>query len=520
MKKLIYLIVLIVAFGLIVAGCIPVVPPTEQNEPGSLPNKSPGVVLNVTTSDTYGTIQAAIDAALPGETISVGDGIYPEAITIGVANLTLQSETNLGAIIRPTVDCSAVIFISADGVTVDGFEIDGTTVANNGILGWETSGLTIKNNKIHGAVNAWDGCGILLFSWGNGGTVYDNLIENNEVYDTGRMGIMVMDYGTTYSVTSGNTITGNTVYDVWKVTWGDHGGGIQINVGKDCAITNNEVYDVQSGQRGIYMFGSASGNTIIGNTLRDNEIGIQLWISGEGGTSIDWGGESPTSPEVHFNEIYGNSSYGAISTHMVMDAIHNWWGHASGPSGEYGRVNKQGKVIGKGDAVSNYVNWDPWLSQPTVPPTQILNKWDLKGSFISHYNNYIWGDLVGGDPWEYSIHIKETMNGDFSVGTIHFTSGDINVIGIVEQTKRGYNYAGWVNYNTLAVAGRTQYNNTFYNFLLLYCEEYIWLAISSTADLEPYWTDESVWDGGDRDYQLHTKIPSEETFDMDPKNIH
>jgi len=368
MKKLIYLIIAITVLGLIVTGCIPVAPPVEQNESGSLSNKSPGVVTNVTTTFTYGTIQAAITAADPGDTISVGDGTYEEAITIGVANLTLQSETSLGTTIRPIETPQgwpeAVIYITADGVTVDGFEVDGTTVADNGILGWETSDLTIKNNKIHGAVRDWDGCGILLFSWGNGGTVYDNLIENNEVYDTGRMGIMVMDYGTTYSVTSGNTITGNTVHDVWKNPQGDHGGGIQINVGKDCAITNNEVYDVQNGQRGIYMFGSASGNTIIGNTLRNNEIGIQLWISGEGGTSIDWGGETVTSPQVHDNNIYDNDLWGAISiniqgTPMVMDATNNWWGHPGGPL----RLNPDDEWAGPkiADRVSRNVDYHPWL---------------------------------------------------------------------------------------------------------------------------------------------------------------
>jgi len=331
-------------------------------------------ILNVPTV-TYPTIQAAIDAASPGDTIIVAAGTYAEAITIGKANLTLESASKWGAIIRPASTPpgwpEAVIHISADGVTVDGFEIDGTTLCDNGILGWETSSLTIKNNKIHGAVRAWDGCGILLFSWGNSGTVYDNLIENNEVYDTGRMGIMVMDYGgsqQTYTVTSGNTITGNTVYEVWKkaTVWSDHGGGIQINVAKNCSITNNVVYDVQDGQRGIYMFGSAAGNTIIHNTIRDNPIGIQLWISGEGGTTIDWGGETPTSPQVHYNKIYNNSSYGAISsniagTPMVMDATRNWWGSPTGPCREL----PNGKWVGKGDKVTENVDFVPWL--PVLP---------------------------------------------------------------------------------------------------------------------------------------------------------
>jgi len=115
---------------------------------------------------------------------------------------------------------------------------------------------------------------------------------------------------------------------------------------------------VQNDQRGIYMFGSAAGNTITNNTIRDNAIGIQLWISGEQPTPyINWGGETPTSPKVHCNNIYNNSSYGAISTNiqgtpMIMDAENNWWGHASGPSGE---------GFGSGDAVSTNVDFTPWL---------------------------------------------------------------------------------------------------------------------------------------------------------------
>ena len=60
---------------------------------------------------------------------------------------------------------------------------------------------------------------------------------------------------------------------------------------------------------------------------------------------------------------------------IAVDAEYNWWGHASGPSGPDGRVNKKGKVIGKGDAILGNVDWDPYLPQPVghtphspVPP--------------------------------------------------------------------------------------------------------------------------------------------------------
>ena len=336
-------------------------------------------------ANAWATISYAVTTVGVGDTIIVRAGTYAENVAIG-KSLTLQSETALGAIIKPTttpVWPSAAVLIQANDVTVDGFEIDGTTVSNNGILGLETHGLTIKNNKIHGAVNAWDGCGILLFSWGNPGTVYNNYIAGNEAYDTGRMGIMVMDHGPglLYTVTSGNTITGNTVHDVWKkaTAWGDGGGGIQINVGKNCAITKNLVYNVQDGQRGIYMFGSAAGNTITCNTIRDNPIGIQLWISGEQPTPyINWGSETPTSPQVRNNNIFGNALYGAKNTNiqgttMVMDAINNWWGTLFGPTHSSNPTGTGDKVLGDVSCVPFLTSWS--YCAPGRTPTAVGGEW-------------------------------------------------------------------------------------------------------------------------------------------------
>jgi len=400
-----------------------------------------------TDNDLYfATIQAAIDAVPPGATITCAAGTYTEEVTIGVADLTLRSESPLGAIIRPLAtpaNHGAAIYISADGVTVDGFEIDGTTVCNNGIYGWDTSGLTIKNNKIHGAVNAWDGCGILLISWGNAGTVYDNLIEGNEIYDTGRVGIMVMDHGANYTVTSGNTITGNTVHDVWKkaTAWGDGGGGIQINVGKDCAITNNKVYNVQDGQRGIYMFGSAEGNTITGNTLRDNPIGIQLWISGEQPTpEINWGEETPTSPAVHFNNIYDNSLYGAKSTNiqgtlMVMDATKNWWGTTDGTA--------------IATMVSDNVDYDPWLGASLVASKTetVTDGGTLDGSADIGVTVGVTGGSATVTVAKYS---GNPGTGSFSGSTGQYVDIHLaNVVGVTEIEIRVY-------YTSAEVAGKVE----------------------------------------------------------------
>jgi len=105
------------------------------------------------------------------------------------------------------------------------------------------------------------------------------------------------------------------------------------------------------------MFGSAAGNTITGNTLRNNPIGIKLWISGEGGPAISWGTNASTSPQVRNNKIYDNTLYGAKSynkegfTPIEMDAEHNWWGTTVGNT-----IASQ---------ISGLVDYRPWCTELT-----------------------------------------------------------------------------------------------------------------------------------------------------------
>jgi hypothetical protein len=137
MKKLIYLIMVIVALSLIIAGCgIPVVPPVEQNEPGTLPNKSPDLIV----PDDYTTIQAAISAASPGETIFVRGGNYSEQLTISKSLSIIGIGVSRDSII---IDASGVtsgygISVTADNVTLENFTLKGP--AHAGGYGIHTSG--------------------------------------------------------------------------------------------------------------------------------------------------------------------------------------------------------------------------------------------------------------------------------------------------------------------------------------------------------------------------------------------
>ena len=152
---------------------------------------------------------------------------------------------------------------------------------------------------------------------------------------------------------------------------------------------------------------------------------------------------------------------------------------------------------------------------------KIRNKWDLKGSFIVNRTSYKWGEIPDYQTWNYEIHIKEAMHGDFSVGTIYFWteySGEIvEVTGHVKRTKQDYNYWWYLTPN-LAASGTTVYDNKLYDFLFLFNENYIWFALSDTeiVDIDILWDSEGVWSPTLRDYELWSNQP----FDFSYKNIH
>ena len=75
----------------------------------------------------YPTIQAAVDAASPGDSISVADGLYQETPTIGTNKLTLVSEVAGGALIQ---EAAPVVSVSGDSVRIVGFRIDSTTFSS------------------------------------------------------------------------------------------------------------------------------------------------------------------------------------------------------------------------------------------------------------------------------------------------------------------------------------------------------------------------------------------------------
>lgn len=132
---------------------------------------------------------------------------------------------------------------------------------------------------------------------------------------------------------SNNTISGNDICD-------NLGDGIYLGNSDSNQIVNS---DIHGNWHGIFIDASDNNtircNNITGNVLVDSGVHVAADSSGN---------------VANCNNIEDNGPYGVWNdpTNPTLDAINNWWGHVSGPSGV---------GLGSGDAVSENVTYAPWL---------------------------------------------------------------------------------------------------------------------------------------------------------------
>ena len=309
---------------------------------------TPVAAATINVPGDYATIQAAIDAASPGDTITVGAGTYPEAVSISVPNLTLRSAGGADATIIDAGGAVVAVEVMANlgDVTVEGF--------------------TVRN---------WTGAGIVQRIAQKEGTALHVL--NNKVIapeQTSTPG------GNSIQVTGdGSSVIGNEVTVTHHVTPGYSACGILVGVGDNVVVRENYVSGAPNGDSGIAVVGAdpygragpdntivqknvvedcraaivvqgdASDTLIEGNTISASSAGI---YNGPIGTY------QPAGTQVRLNSIAGNAEWGVVNAaDAAVDARYNWWGHASGPSGE---------GPGAGDAASEKVLFDPWYADDAM----------------------------------------------------------------------------------------------------------------------------------------------------------
>lgn len=265
----------------------------------------------------YTTIQAAVDAANPGDTVYVYSGVYEESVSISKP-LTLKGEHAETTEIRAENRRTAV-YVSASHVEVSGFTIGGSS--GSGIVLYYDDHCRFADNIFHGDIQ-----GIAL-SYSSHNTIEGNAMLNGlrggirlaYSHDTTIQGnsISQKERGIHLSYSHNNSILGNVVLETDE--------GIRLAYSYDSEIADNRVSG--SGRYGISL--SYSGDAQIrDNTVSDNGDGILSWyprrdilITGnlisDNDRGVYAGLASAVQISVTNNRIMGNSMAGIrlLGTH-------------------------------------------------------------------------------------------------------------------------------------------------------------------------------------------------------------
>jgi parallel beta-helix repeat protein len=268
---------------------------------------SPNAKANILVDDDkvqcptaqYTTIQAAVNAAQPGDVIRVCAGTYPEQVTITTA-LTLRADN--GVIVNPsttqtvtdvagTESIAFVFAVQGANVDIDGFIVDGS---NNGLtecsprlvgILYQNASGHIRHNAVRhmnlGSSPTVNGC-----QSGNGievetasGSSSSVTVNENSIWDYQKNGITGNEAGTELTA-DGNTVTGI------GPTTGAAQNGIQIGFGAGGTLTNNTIADnvwssctsptaCTFNATGILIFES-DGVIVRNNSLATNQVGIYV----------------------------------------------------------------------------------------------------------------------------------------------------------------------------------------------------------------------------------------------------
>jgi hypothetical protein len=336
-----------------------------------IPTATAATTLEV-PSQSYPTIQSALNAAKDGDNIKVAAGTYNENINYdgyaqAVAAGSSQPKTGItlqgqdGTIINGDVTLLYLNQLKIDGITITG----GLTFGNSGAYGYVTES-TVSNvevlqaTSIGGSSNTLNGNtfnDVLTLHGGNGKmdipstktTLTSNQITNG----------LTIEAGSAQNVIRGNVISGGEVGILEEASK-------QYFVTGENQIVNNTITDTQVG---IHLYSSTGDNNapshspdqIIQNTIKNNGVGIEISAS----TNY------PKSNTIYHNNFIDNGVQIKIN-----NSVTNVWDDGAGKGNywsDYGGSDVNSDGVGDTPYTINAENQD---SYPLMTP------WSAASSLI------------------------------------------------------------------------------------------------------------------------------------------
>jgi parallel beta-helix repeat protein len=307
-------------------------------------------ILNVQQGNPtakYQTIQSAVNAAKPGDTIVVSGGTYHEAITVTTPGLTIEGAAGAKVVIEPPTHAKAENGITVEGTTatpligfklsnveVDGFAANGVYLIN--VANFKLSHVTTKNDAEYGLYPVLSSNGQIDHSTATGsndsgiyvGQSNNVKLQQNTVYNNVN-GIEVENSSDV--VARDNTVVDNTVgilVDLLPAGVVAIPGTTPVVTSLDNLITDNQVYannrpntapsddiaSIEPPGTGIVIVGGThtrvSNNTVMGNAyagialISGNDL-LKLAPPGTPGytTGVD---PNPHHTLIQFNQVHWN----------------------------------------------------------------------------------------------------------------------------------------------------------------------------------------------------------------------
>jgi parallel beta-helix repeat protein len=230
------------------------------------------------------SIQAAVNAASPGDTIQVRPGTYTEQVTIPATkdDLTLKSQTPQSAVIKApaTLTGPVVRVAGADDVEIEGFTVTGPAAGvTAGIQVDQGGSAEVSKNLITdirppGSTGLQNGIGVLVGGQGSATDTGDAVVVDNTITRYQKEGVTVTGAGSR-ALIADNTITGTPSPLVAQ-------NGIDVQSGADAAVLGNTIKNNQylptnpadtTIATGVLLF-QAGDVLVAGNRVLDNQEGI------------------------------------------------------------------------------------------------------------------------------------------------------------------------------------------------------------------------------------------------------